>query len=146
MKRLLLFSLVLLFTYSSAYAQKQTTSMKNSPKKGAFKAMFLAKKRDDMTTEQFNQYELETHAPLVTSIPGLRGYEVNLAIHSNDEQTYDAVAPYDIIVSLWFDSMEDFQKGMSSKEAQTAIADQPNFLKEKAVMIVVEEHDVQVDQ
>lgn len=130
MKKTLLISLILLFACSPVFAQKK-----------GFKAMFLAKKKDDMTVAQFKQYELETHAPLVTSIPGLKAYEVNLAVPTEDGQAYDAVSPYDIIVCLWFDSMEDFQKGMTSEEAQVAIADQPNFLKEKAVMMIVEEHN-----
>jgi uncharacterized protein (TIGR02118 family) len=102
-----------------------------------FKAIFLAGRKDGMSMEAFKEYQMDVHVPLVLKIPGMRGYKVDFALHQPDP------APYDAVISLWFDSVEDFQEGMSSPEARTAIADQSNFLKDQAVMLLSEEYHIE---
>jgi uncharacterized protein (TIGR02118 family) len=86
--------------------------------------------------EQFQEYALKTHVPLVEAIPGLRGYVQNFAVPN---EATDA-PPYDNVVELLFDSREAYEEGMTSPEAETAIADQENFLAESAVPMVVDEN------
>jgi len=50
--------------------------------------------------------------------------------------------PYSNVVELLFDSREAQEKGMTSPEAETAIADQENFLAARAVPLVVDERVV----
>jgi len=100
-----------------------------------FKVLFFARKHPSMTMEQFKEYTLETHVPLVEKIPGLRGYVQNFAV---SDESADA-PPYDTVVELLFDSREDYEAGMNSDEAAIAIADQENFLAESAVPMVVDE-------
>lgn len=102
-----------------------------------FKAIFLAKRKEGMSMEAFQKYQMDVHVPLVLKIPGMRGYKVDFALHQPDP------APYDAVISLWFDSAEDFQEGMSSLEAQTAIADQAHFLQSQAVMLLSEEYHIE---
>jgi uncharacterized protein (TIGR02118 family) len=101
-----------------------------------FKVLFFARKHPSLTMEQFKEYALETHAPLVEAIPGLRGYVQNFAV---PDEAADAPL-YDTVVELLFDSREAYEEGMTSPEAETAIADQENFLAESAVPMVVDEN------
>jgi uncharacterized protein (TIGR02118 family) len=100
-----------------------------------FKVLFFARKHPSMTMEQFKEYVLETHVPLVEKIPGLRGYVQNFAV---PDEAADG-PPYDNVVELQFDSREAYEEGMTSPEAETAIADQENCLAESAVPMVVDE-------
>jgi uncharacterized protein (TIGR02118 family) len=100
-----------------------------------FKVLFFARKHPSLTMEQFKEYALETHAPLVEAIPGLRGYVQNFAV---SDEAADG-PPYDNVVELLFDSREAYEAGMTSPQAETAIADQENFLAESAVPMVVDE-------
>jgi uncharacterized protein (TIGR02118 family) len=100
-----------------------------------FKVLFFARKHPSLTMEQFKEYALETHAPLVEAIPGLRGYVQNFAV---SDEAADG-PPYDNVVELLFDSREAYEAGMTSPEAETAIADQENCLAESAVPMVVDE-------
>jgi uncharacterized protein (TIGR02118 family) len=102
-----------------------------------FKAIFLASRKEGMSMEAFREYQMNIHVPLVLKIPGMRGYKVDFARHQPEP------APYDAVISLWFNSSDDFQTGMSSPEAQHAIADQSNFLDSQAVMLLCEEYHVE---
>ena len=88
--------------------------------------------------DEFEKYTLETHAPLVEAIPGVRGYVHNFA--RSDGSGKDS--PYDNVVELLFDSPAAYEEGMTSPEAETAIADQENFLAESAVPLIVDEQVV----
>ena len=103
-----------------------------------FKVFFFARKHPSLTMDEFEMYTLETHTPLVEAIPGLRGYVHNFARGDGSEGSFS----YNNVVELVFDSREAYEKGMTSPEAETAIADQENFLDARAVPLVVDERVV----
>ena len=43
------------------------------------KAIILLKRRDDLDFEAFRDWLLGTHAPKATRLPGIKGYQVNMA-------------------------------------------------------------------
>lgn len=108
---------------------------------GLYKATFFAVKKASMSHDEYVDYQLKTHAPLVLDIPGLRGYEVNIVQHAVAESEYDAV------VHVWFDDAAAFEAGMASAQAQRAIADQANFLETEALqMMIVDERMIRAPE
>ncbi len=87
-----------------------------------FKVTFFSTKKQDMSQQEFIDYSIETHMPLVLQIPGIRGYVTNFAVPSAANPAFDA------IVELWFDNPAAFQESLQSSAGQAAIADQTNFL------------------
>jgi uncharacterized protein (TIGR02118 family) len=69
--------------------------------------------------EKFDKYYFETHIPLVQKIPGLLKAEVSRFTGED--------APYYLMATLYFDSGEEREAGLSSPAGQTASADVPNF-------------------
>jgi len=74
-------------------------------------------------TAAFDRYYAETHGPLATKIPGLKGYIANkpTAINPNEK------TPYYLIAELYFDSMESLQAAFQTPEGKAATADVQNF-------------------
>lgn len=100
------------------------------------KAIFLLYKRADLTTESFRRHSEDTHIPLVARVPGLRKYVVNhiLADPAAGSEACDAIA------ELWFDSMEAFQRALTTPEGNAALADQANYLNtERTQLLFAEE-------
>jgi uncharacterized protein (TIGR02118 family) len=99
------------------------------------KVLFLVRKRPDLTAEQFRRYWVETHAPIASTMPGLRRYTLNpaLADPSQSPPTYDGVA------ELWFDSPAAFEAALASPGGQATLADVPNFLIPNDIRVLVAE-------
>lgn len=100
------------------------------------KAVFLFKRRPDMTAEEFRRYWREVHAPIGTALPGLRRY-----VQNHVSATLDGLpAPYDGFAELWFDDMSSLEQALASPESQAAMSDSANFLDmERIGMLIVEE-------
>lgn len=129
------------FVAVKEYLLKAPPARKYMEEPGLYKATFLAKKKPSMSRDEYLDYQMNTHAPLVLAIPGLKGYEVGIIQHEVSENEYDAV------VHIWFDDEAAFRAGMSSPEAERAIADQANFLeKEELLMMVVDERMIRVPE
>ena len=76
------------------------------------KMMILAPRRDTMTHVQFRDYVINTHGPLVKSIPevaaGIRRYHYNFPIPGAVDPLFGhplASDDYDIVTQAWFDSL-----------------------------------------
>lgn len=105
------------------------------------KLIALVKKKPSMTTAQFRDYWVGTHAPLARKIPGMRGYRINVA----DDPGGMAAAPYDGSAEIWFDDRAAMEAGLSSPENDVAGGDVVNFADELAFM-VCEDEAIIIDQ
>jgi uncharacterized protein (TIGR02118 family) len=72
----------------------------------------------------FERHYVETHAPLVRVLPGLRAYEYGRALTNFDGSAPDAFW----VVSLTFDSEAAMREAFASAPGQLTTADMPNFI------------------
>lgn len=100
-------------------------------KEAAFVAIYLVKKKPEMSFEAFRSYQLDTHVPLALSLPGLLDYR--LTFFPPDGDTRQAV---DAIAQVTFASQEAYQAAMTSPAGERALADLPNMLDMSAVTVL----------
>lgn len=74
--------------------------------------------------EAFERHYLDTHAPLVKELPGLRAYEYGHALTNFDGSEPDAFW----VVSLTFDDEEAMHASFGSPAGQKTTADMGNFI------------------
>ena len=74
--------------------------------------------------EAFERHYVETHAPLVNAIPGLRAYEYGRALTNFDGSPPDAYW----VVALTFDDVDSMHAAFGSAEGQRTTADMANFI------------------
>ena len=86
-------------------------------------ATLLVLYRNPTDTAAFDQYYFHTHVPLARKIPGLRRYEVSDGAIASPQ----GAAPYHLVATLGFDSIEAIQRALASPEGQAAAADLANF-------------------
>lgn len=90
---------------------------------GAFVAMYLVKKKPELSFEAFRAYEIDTHAALATALPGLLDYRlVFFPPQGGAPQNYDALA------RLTFESEAAHDAALGSEAGQRALADLPNVV------------------
>ena len=89
-----------------------------------FKAVFLVHRHPDLSKEEFSRYWREQHAPVGSTLPGLRKYVQNHSTTAPD----GSGAPYDGFVEVWFDDRKAFESAMGSPEAEIVNADLANFV------------------
>ena len=65
--------------------------------------VFVLRRRPELSREAFQQYWLDTHAPLVASVADLLGITRYQQVHTVSEDTTRAAAPFDGVAELWFD-------------------------------------------
>ncbi|GAC1360699.1 MAG: EthD family reductase [Ktedonobacteraceae bacterium] len=82
----------------------------------------------------FDRYYNQTHAPLATKIPGLKGYTAHKPASLNPQER----SPYYLIADLYFDSMQALQAGLESPQGQAAAGDLPNFATGGVTMVAGE--------
>lgn len=92
--------------------------------------------KENMTRKAFAQHWLNTHAPLVKKIPGVKNYIINIVLSTDGEEP-----GYQGTAELWFDSIEAMQQAMDTPEGQNAVADTQNFMR-TFTSIVIEEHHI----
>ena len=71
----------------------------------------------------FDAYYAQTHGPLATKIPGLKGYIANKPTALDPHEK----SPHYLIAELYFDSMESLQAAFQTPEGMAAAADVQNF-------------------
>jgi uncharacterized protein (TIGR02118 family) len=87
-----------------------------------FTVIFLVKRKESMTQEEFADYWINQHSPLTAKVPGMRSYVCYTTTGAPDgDPAHDGIA------LCTFDSEEDYQRGIASPEFATAVADGPNF-------------------
>lgn len=95
-------------------------------------------RRLGMTPARFSSYWRDVHGPIASRIPGIERYEQN---HLR-ENTHAAAAPsFDGIAVAWFPSTAEMKSGASAPEYAATRADEPNFLSDcKLPIIIAREH------
>lgn len=86
-------------------------------------AKLLALYKKPADTAKFDAYYYATHAPLAQRIPGLRGYEVS----TGKVVAAQGDAPYYLVATLTFDSLDAMKAALTSPEGQATAADLGNF-------------------
>jgi len=74
--------------------------------------------------DAFERHYVDTHAPLVRALPGLRAYEYGRALTNFDGSPPDAYW----VVSLTFDDVAAMHASFASPAGQLTTADMPNFI------------------
>jgi uncharacterized protein (TIGR02118 family) len=101
----------------------------------AVKNIEFVNRRPGMALEPFRAYWREVHGPIASRIPVLRRYEQN---HLKREAYAAEAAPrYDGLAITWFESTADMKRGTSTPEYAATRADEPNFLPEGHLPIII---------
>jgi uncharacterized protein (TIGR02118 family) len=95
-----------------------------------FKAIILLTRNDGMTTEEFREWMLVTHAPLARRLPGVRKLVFNLV--DNVDAGYDSVS------ELYFDRREDFDAAYATEMGKAVAADSLAHVKARIRLFVDE--------
>ena len=86
-------------------------------------AKLIAMYRKPPDVAEFDRYYQATHVPIVRKVPGLRGYEIS----RGPIVTPDGEAPYHLIATLGFDSVDAVQAALASPEGEATAADLGRF-------------------
>lgn len=88
------------------------------------KAIYLIRRKPEMSREDFHRYWREVHGAIAARIPGLRRYVQCHAIPrgSDDDAEYDGAA------EAWFDDMDAVRYAVGSPEYAAARADEARFI------------------
>jgi uncharacterized protein (TIGR02118 family) len=105
------------------------------------KAMIFMKRRKDLTREQFKEYWLTQHVKLEKENAEknwVRKIVANIAI--DDPEMPEP--PWDGMVELYFDSIEDMQRDVQGAQREVMLADEENFCdhSEEQVVVLIEEY------
>jgi uncharacterized protein (TIGR02118 family) len=106
----------------------------------AVKNVEFVNRRPGMQLDRFRAYWLDVHGPLAAKIPVLRRYEQNhlkASAYSHGDPVYDGLAV------TWFDSTADMKRGTTTGEYQETRADEPCFLPDGHLPIIItREHQI----
>ena len=101
-------------------------------------ARLIAMYKNPADAAAFDRYYFAQHAPLAKTFPGLRAYDVS----HGPIVTPDGLAPYHLIATLTFDSVDAIQAALSSKQGQAIVADLGNFAAAGADIYIIETKSV----
>lgn len=105
-------------------------------------SLFL-KRRADLSWQEFSDYWMRKHWPIVLSVPEVKKYTRRYVQQHNIGGTPDGVtpAPYDGIAEAWFDDVQAaFAVTGSANWAAVVAKDDENFLdRSKTLMMFSEE-------
>jgi len=118
--------------------------IKDSPiPASAVKNVEFVNKRPGMALEPFRKYWRDVHGPIASRIPVLVRYEQNHLAMAE----YAAVAqpPHDGLAVTWFHSTMDMKRGTAAPEYAITRADEPHFLPDGHLPIIItREHEVKL--
>ncbi|MET9147654.1 MULTISPECIES: EthD family reductase [unclassified Streptomyces] len=92
------------------------------------KLLLLAKRREGLGRDAFRRHSRETHAPLVTRVPGVSRYHQSF---TRDSWYGISEPPFDAAYHIWFDSAEAMADALLSAEQADVEADYKNFVNEQ---------------
>jgi uncharacterized protein (TIGR02118 family) len=96
------------------------------------------RKKDGMSSEDFLDYWLNSHAPIARDgYAGLKGY----VVYPVTGAPRDSEVPYDGVAELWWDSRDDFVADMRSETAKASTEDLANFTSGFG-MLYIDRHEV----
>lgn len=101
----------------------------------AVKNIEFVNRRPGMDLGAFRRYWREVHGPIASRIPPLRRYEQN---HTALSAYQDESTPlYDGLAITWFASTADMKQGATTPEYATTRADEPFFLPDGHLPIII---------
>jgi len=108
------------------------------------KLSIFVQRRADLSHEQFADYWMNVHWPLVRSVPEVQQYTRRyVQLHPIQVSEGLPVAPYDGIGEAWFDGPDDILKLVGSKGWTDIVQkDDPNFLDPLKTRILISEEKV----
>ncbi len=80
--------------------------------------------------DAFDRHYAETHAPLASTLPGLRSYTT-----VSPDPDADGTRAEHLVATLTFDDAQAFQAAMSSDAGQAAVGDLGNFASGGATIV-----------
>jgi len=87
------------------------------------KVTTLLKRRPGMSLDEFRRSSLQSYAPIVNGLPGLRRH---LHCHTNDGAYVFGESSFDSVEQLWFDDLESlqgaFRSGYHAEQVAPALA------------------------
>lgn len=106
------------------------------------KVVRFVKRRKDLTHEQFKAYWLNKHSELEKMVMEKTPMRKIVATFPTGEMIGGKEPPFDGMVELYFDSVEDMRATFASEIPKIMLKDEENFvdLSEKPVRVVTEEH------
>jgi uncharacterized protein (TIGR02118 family) len=111
------------------YVIKEGTIPRN-----AVKNIEFVNRRPGMALAPFRAYWRNTHGPIASKIAVIHRYEQNhlkLSAYDNGNPPYDGLA------ITWFASTADMKLGTTTREYQLTRADEPNFLPDGHLPIII---------
>jgi uncharacterized protein (TIGR02118 family) len=109
----------------------------------AVKNIEFVNRRPGMRLDAFRAYWRDVHGPLAARIPVIQRYEQNHLILSVYEQCPSP--PYDGLAITWFASTADMKRGTASPEYAATRADEPHFLGDGHLPIIITREHVLKD-
>ena len=101
----------------------------------AVKNIEFVNRRAGMDLQAFRAYWREVHGPLAARIPVLHRYEQNHLAMA--EYVHGEDVPYDGLAITWFRSTSDMKQGTLTGEYRRTRADEPNFLTDGHLPIII---------
>ena len=118
------------------------------------KIVYVIRKRDDISAEQFHKYWLEQHGPLVRSFAKairarkyIQSHTIEPKLNEQFAGSRGMPAAYDGITEVWWDSVDDLNAGGNTPEGQAAgralIEDESKFIDfKRSYLFLTEEHTI----
>lgn len=104
------------------------------PKDGVKNVEFV-NRRPDMAVEDFQRYWREVHGPIAAEIPVLRRY---VQSHVRPGAYRDGRQPkYDGLAITWFESTDAMRESARTEAYRQTRADEPNFIAEGEIPIII---------
>ncbi|MEI6705818.1 MAG: EthD family reductase [Methylococcales bacterium] len=123
---------------TSTHVIIEETALTSKPSR--IKLLILLKRKSGIPLENFRQYHLKVHAPIVSKLQGLRRYQ---QCHTVDgAYVIGESAWFDGAELLWFDDITTLKQAIASEQFQTHIkASLDNFVNPQYIFsMVTEEH------
>ena len=118
------------------------------------KLVFVIRRREDLSSEEFHRYWLEEHGPLARRLLESLGARRYVQTHALDTDLNGALAAsrgtaaaYDGLAEVWWDSLDALVAVSSSEEGQraneTLTEDEAKFIDfERSSFFMTEEHPI----
>jgi uncharacterized protein (TIGR02118 family) len=118
------------------------------------KLVYVIRRREDLSAEEFRRYWLETHAPKVTNVAKDIGARRYVQSHTLDTPLNQAFAErrglspiYDGITEVWWDSLDDLMAAAATPEGgeafQMLLEDEQEFIDHaRSTIFMTEEHEI----
>jgi uncharacterized protein (TIGR02118 family) len=105
------------------------------------KAVIFIKRRKDLTREQFKEYWLTRHVELEKENVEKNWVRKIVASFAIEDESLPE-PPFDGMVELYFDSIEDMRKDVQGAQREIMYADEENFCdhSEEQVVVITQEY------